>query len=637
MQVSRLIIENFRGIQKAELDFQGHTLLIGGNNVGKSTICEALDLVLGPDRLNRYPPVEEFDFRNAKYLAEDEETPVPIRIEVILTDLTEEIQRQCAAYLEFWKKDDRRLLEEGEIATTDDPLVEFCLRLVMIARYDPDEDKFIAKTFYGKEDEAMAELKSIPDRVKRSIGFLYLRALRTGSRALSLERGSLLDIILRMKEVRTGLWEKIRKRLMDLNPPIDADASELGPILDEIEARLGEYISTAGDGRTTRLFVSQLTREHLRKTISFFLSMGEGEVPVPFQETGTGTLNTLVLALLTFIAEIKKDNVIFAMEEPEIALPPHTQRRIVNYLLTQTTQCFITSHSPYVIEQFEPKGIVRLTRDALGLLIGTPVNLPSSMKAKTYRSQLRRAIAESILGQGAIVGEGPTEQYALRAAARKIEEDNPDIFPLDLAGITIVNTEGDGNLDAMGGFFQKLGIPAFAFFDHKNRKPDEIAKIESSFTIAKEITQKGAETLLAEETPIDRQWEFLEIIRSEDSVGLFMIPVTRPGDEKVKSLTIAVLKGLKGEGGAARLIELCLVNELPTTISNFLYEIYNRFPKPKKRKVKLEDTTVEPTLESVESNEAEMIENEEETKTKIAQAEQTPVLKLSKLLEDDDS
>lgn len=79
MRVSRLQIENFRGIKKAELHFSGHTLLIGGNNVGKSTICEALDLVLGPDRLNRTPPVEEFDFRNAGYLKEDGETPVPTR------------------------------------------------------------------------------------------------------------------------------------------------------------------------------------------------------------------------------------------------------------------------------------------------------------------------------------------------------------------------------------------------------------------------------------------------------------------------------------------------------------------------------------------------------------------------------
>lgn len=33
---------NFRGIKNADLTFDGHTLLVGGNNVGKSTICDTL-------------------------------------------------------------------------------------------------------------------------------------------------------------------------------------------------------------------------------------------------------------------------------------------------------------------------------------------------------------------------------------------------------------------------------------------------------------------------------------------------------------------------------------------------------------------------------------------------------------------
>lgn len=59
MRVARLTIENFRGVAKAVLHFSGHALLIGGNNVGKSTVREALDHVLGPDRLNRTTPAED--------------------------------------------------------------------------------------------------------------------------------------------------------------------------------------------------------------------------------------------------------------------------------------------------------------------------------------------------------------------------------------------------------------------------------------------------------------------------------------------------------------------------------------------------------------------------------------------------
>jgi len=42
-------------------------------------------------------------------------------------------------------------------------------------------------------------------------------------------------------------------------------------------------------------------------------------------------------------------SVIFAMEEPEIALPPHTQRRMVNFVTKTMGQAIVTSHSPYLI------------------------------------------------------------------------------------------------------------------------------------------------------------------------------------------------------------------------------------------------------------------------------------------------
>lgn len=581
MRVCRLTIENFRGVSKAELYFSGHTLLIGGNNVGKSTVCEALDLVLGPDRLNRMPPVEEFDFHNANYLADDGENIVPLRVEAVLVGLTDEIASICAANLEFWNDKDKRILGKGELAAVDEQGVKPCLRLITVGRYDIEDDQFVARTIYGRsDDDPEDEPRAVPQKVKRSIGFLYLRTIRTGSRALSLERGTLLDNILRLKEARKGMWEGIRKRLAGLEPPIDADATELGPILDEIEARLAEYIAPGGEGRATRLFVSQLTREHLRKTIAFFLTMGEGETAVPFQLSGTGTLNTLVLALLTFIAELKND-VIFAMEEPEIALPPHTQRRITNYLLKETSQCFVTSHSPYVIERFEPEGIVKIDRAGDGELVGVPIKLPANMKAKNYRQNLRRSLAEALLSRGVIVGEGVTEQDALLTVAQSMEEHDPELFPLDVAGVCVLDAGGDGNLEKLGAFFKEVGIPAFAFYDRKKRKQEEVDALNQSYVIAKEIPQKGAEMLMAEETPLDRQWALLEQLRQED--GDLGIPAARPADADLRKLTSMVLKGLKGDGGAARLLGSCAVGEMPVTMTGFLTEIYQRYPRPKKK------------------------------------------------------
>ena len=259
MLVSRLSIENFRGIKKAELHFSGHTLLIGGNNVGKSTVCEALDLVLGPDRLNRMSPVEEFDFYNATYLDTDGETVIPIRIEVVLVDLTDEVKTLCAANLELWHKNERRLLGEGEIESVDEGDVEFCLRLITLARYDIEEDQLVARTIYGRS------------------------------------------------------------------------------------------------------------------------------------------------------------------------------------------------------------------------------------------------------------GEGITEQEALLVSAQKMEENDAGLFQLDVAGICVVNADGVGNLEKLGAFFKEIGTPAFAVFDRNKRTPDQIATLKNVYEIAFEIQQTGAEALMAEETPLDRQWQYLEI------------------------------------------------------------------------------------------------------------------------------
>ncbi len=68
MRVRRLDISNFRGINSATIDFSGHTVLIGPNNSGKTTVLEALDLALGPDRTIGPDSVDEHDFFRDLYL-----------------------------------------------------------------------------------------------------------------------------------------------------------------------------------------------------------------------------------------------------------------------------------------------------------------------------------------------------------------------------------------------------------------------------------------------------------------------------------------------------------------------------------------------------------------------------------------
>ncbi|MDX9857654.1 MAG: AAA family ATPase [candidate division Zixibacteria bacterium] len=581
MKIVRLTIDRFRNIKHAQLYFSGHTLLVGRNNVGKSTICEALDLLLGPERLRGSSPIDEWDFYNGEYLDNDDE-PLQITIEAVLIDLSQEAANRFSRNLEFWHKAERRILERGEIEETDNANVQQCLRLRFVGQYNADEDEFEARTFYAHSpDEEGDDLTEVYRPAKRAIGFLYLRALRTGNRALSLERGTLLDLLLRIGEIRPRLWEDTRSRLLELDPPLDDSIGTLRSVLENIEARIEQYIPLDGSGKSTHLYVSQLTRDHLRKTLAFFMSTSVDQQPVPFQRLGTGTLNTLVFALLSAIAELKKENIIFAMEEPEIAVPPHTQRRIVSYLTGSTTQAFITSHSPYVIEKFEPEQIRILRRDDSGKVESQELSVSSGLKPKLFRRKLRHSISEAILGQAVIVGEGLVEYQVLRSAAAVMENSDAGYYPFDLSGVSFFNSDGEGNLSAYGSFFLSLGLQVFAFYDNRDRGDGESRAIETAFTMHKQTDFTGIEAMLIAEVGIEKQWSFLNDLSTEGGLPSgVVVPASQPADDEVRRLLFEVLKSRKGDNHAARLVGSCDVAALPTTVRVFLSDVFARFPKP---------------------------------------------------------
>ena len=71
MKVRRVSVSNFRGVRSGFVLLDAHSLLVGGNAVGKSTVCEALDLALGLERLYRRPVIDEYDFYEARYRGDE--------------------------------------------------------------------------------------------------------------------------------------------------------------------------------------------------------------------------------------------------------------------------------------------------------------------------------------------------------------------------------------------------------------------------------------------------------------------------------------------------------------------------------------------------------------------------------------
>lgn len=584
MKIRRLKIKNFRSVANGVILFPGHTAVIGGNSVGKSTMCEALDLCLGPDRLSRSNPINEHDFYQRRYISADN-TPITIELEVVLTDLTADLETKFRAHREYWDTETNSLLDENaEPEDTEPDNVIPALRIKFEGLYDTREDEFTAETFFAspppEDDVSRARVSR---SAKRSFGFIYLRALRTGSRALSLERGSLLDIILRLKDDdRSAMWEQTLNALEGLDPTIDS-IPQLRDVLDEIDGRVRRFVNMSEDDRAFQLYPSPLTRDDLRKSITLFGASARSNAHVPYWRLGSGVINALVFSLLTFIAELKV-NVIFAMEEPEIAIPPHTQRRIVQFLQKNMNQSILTTHSPFVLEQFSPENVVLLERGTNGSLGGRQIEV-SGIKGKTYRGNLRRILAESMLGNGVICVEGVSDAEVLYAASNVLEShyDEFSYTPLDLSGVTVVHCEGDGGILRYGQFFKDLGLKTYAFYDlQKNAaiKND----IEALFDGAWELEHTGIEYLLAEETDIDAVRAFLEAASHWDD---YPSNSNRPelyeydkylDDDDTRAIAKRVLKQRKGSGYAEKLVEMCSNEDLPDIICTALNAISKDLP-----------------------------------------------------------
>jgi putative ATP-dependent endonuclease of OLD family len=286
MQISRLIVRNFRVIKAARIILPKHSVLIGDNNTGKTTLLEAIDLVLGPDRLNRFPPIDEHDFYQGQYIADtladdvrhgdeaaraveaestdatdgkgqsdDKPSAVSpkVEIEVTIVDLTEEHKGRFGDYIEFWDKSTDKFYDEADPAGVDGDLITEALRVTFMGHYDPEEDDFEGKTWFARSLSESDRPDGFSKKDKQICGFLYLRSLRTGSRAVSLERGSLLDIILRLKEVRPRMWEETISQLRALSIATDPKLG-ISSVLQSINAALRKYVpkemgdSTASKG-----------------------------------------------------------------------------------------------------------------------------------------------------------------------------------------------------------------------------------------------------------------------------------------------------------------------------------------------------------------------------------------------------
>ncbi|MCC6573853.1 MAG: AAA family ATPase [Planctomycetes bacterium] len=584
VRVIHLTIKNFRGIRQGTVLLPKHVVFVGDNNTGKSTVLEAIDLVLGPERLSRRPAIDEHDFFGGAYLDKDK-APIRIEVELVVSDLDETQKRRFRDHLEFWDVESNALVG-GPPEATSNKNVTPVLRVRFDGHYDKDEDDFAANTYFSSPVDDRDQRTQFGPKDKRECGFLFLRTLRTGYRALSLERGSLLDMILKLEGKTLNMWEAVLTELRTL-PVAASDALGINEILRSVQKELSRFVPSEW-AETPHLRVSDLTRETLRRIVTVFMGTGatiDGKpFAAPFQHQGTGTINALVLALLSIIAQLKK-NVIFAMEEPEIALPPHTQKRIINGVCNNSAQALFTSHSPYVLEELEPSQIVVLQRQK-GVLTGRPADYPPSIKPKLYRDELRKRFCEVLMARRVLILEGHAEYMAFPAAARRLHElHSKDFKTLEGLGIAPINAQTDTQVAPLGTYYRQLGKEVYAVAD--KQPPAQSAQIGTCVDTFFESPEKGLEALIVRTTnPAALKRFALEMVadgRWPASLDEHK-PTPETIDTKVQDALMHFFKARKGEGAVAELMWSCTKAEMPPFVVDVLSKIQTRIDQIEKPK-----------------------------------------------------
>ena len=110
-----------------------------------------------------------------------------IEIEVTVVDLSAEQKAKFGNYAEFWNVKSDSFYEDAKPEGFDAAEITEAVRVTFHGWYDPEEDDFEGKTYFTRTLAEDANPVVFSKKDKQLCGFLYLRSLRTGARALSLE------------------------------------------------------------------------------------------------------------------------------------------------------------------------------------------------------------------------------------------------------------------------------------------------------------------------------------------------------------------------------------------------------------------------------------------------------------------
>lgn len=429
-QVLRLRVERFRGIRDLTwLPDRGANVILGGGDAGKTTILDAVALLLAPTNAITLSDADYY----GRSLADG------FCIEAVMSLPAELIAAQTLkpSWPWEWKDSALKVPAIGEEGPTGE--------LVYVLRVTATADLELIYEIVQPNGEP----DNLSVGLRRAIGVIRLSGDDRNDRDLRLVQGSALEKLLSDRGLRSRLGNKL------------AQSDVKGELQDEAKDTLAELDQAfKAKALPDQLDLAVTGAQGITVTALIGLTADRGGVQLPLSNWGSGTRR---LAALAIAEQNQNDFSIILVDEVERGLEPYRQRTLVGKLQRSEAQAFITTHSTSAVSA--------ATQSALWYLdhAGALGRLDSK---KIYEHQAREP--EAFLSRFTIVAEGATEVGFVSALLVRALN-----APLQDYGVTV--SDGNGHettlnlLEALSSGGLKFG----GFADNEEgRYPDRWRRIQ---------------------------------------------------------------------------------------------------------------------------------------------------------------
>ena len=431
MRVKEIGIKNFRSIRDLRVRFDGSSnvfALVGRNDVGKTNILSALDLVLrlelsvvlqGTARLTNSTD-RELHFQLADKRISLNREDCTITIDCQLEFSIDELMTI------FGQENYMALLRDGSLQIKPNPEKKVPVQLLL--SMNVKGNNLVAKKRIVRIcDSAFVGPLRGPDHYETY--FLGGGRSEVGNYSDGYPAGRLFWFIsesIFFLDSDRGLRSSIPK--MDIIQRI------------EEECRLSTGLDSSYIAETESL-ARELGLSLQGLSVRENLSSSQKELyldQIPHTQKGSGTNASILLC--SHLAHTRTPIVI--IEEPELHLHPDAQRSVVDLLLKDSArrQFIISTHSPVIAGHLEIDSVVLISKEN-GMTIASR---PGPETAKKVAIELGVHPSDLIYGYKACVFvEGPRDVFFWRTVLSKLKEAGEISLSLDEAGIGFVMSGGE--------------------------------------------------------------------------------------------------------------------------------------------------------------------------------------------------